>query len=193
MLRRVQKKNTIREQISNLLPCCLVAQPCPALLRLHGPQPARLLCPRSFPGKNTGVGCHSHQQGIFPIQGWNLCLLTWQADCSPLSHKGSPLSNLWMETIKGHPEEMTLLLTSLRAPQLGFLEDGGNFPGSGSFFFFLFNVHQKSQSHSPHSHGAGNSRSEQSFGIQRTWGFTFFACLWFPNVTVLGWAGGQFN
>ena len=24
----------------------------------HGLQPARLLCPWTFPGKNTGVGCH---------------------------------------------------------------------------------------------------------------------------------------
>ena len=24
----------------------------------HGPQPSRLLCPRDFPGKGTGVGCH---------------------------------------------------------------------------------------------------------------------------------------
>ena len=105
-----------REQISNFLPCCLVAQSCPTLLRPHRLQPARLLCPRSFPGKNTGVGCHSLNQGIFPIQRWNLCLLPWQADCSPLSHQGSPVSNLWMETIKAHPEEMTLLPASLRAP-----------------------------------------------------------------------------
>ena len=27
------------------------------------------------PGKNTGVGCHALLQGIFPAQGWNLCLL----------------------------------------------------------------------------------------------------------------------
>ena len=27
-------------------------------LRPHGLQPARLLCPRDSPGKNTGVGCH---------------------------------------------------------------------------------------------------------------------------------------
>ena len=27
--------------------------------RPHGPQPTRLLCPRDFPGKSTGVGCHS--------------------------------------------------------------------------------------------------------------------------------------
>ena len=26
--------------------------------RPHGLQPTRLLCPRDFPGKNTGVGCH---------------------------------------------------------------------------------------------------------------------------------------
>ena len=29
----------------------------------HGLQPARLLCPRDFPGKNTGVGCYLLLQG----------------------------------------------------------------------------------------------------------------------------------
>ena len=29
----------------------------------------------NFPGKNTGVGCHSLLQGIFWTQGWNQCLL----------------------------------------------------------------------------------------------------------------------
>ena len=28
-----------------------------------------------FPGKNTGVGCHTLLQGIFPTQGSNSCLL----------------------------------------------------------------------------------------------------------------------
>ena len=28
-----------------------------------------------FPGKSTRVGCHALPQGIFPTQGWNLCLL----------------------------------------------------------------------------------------------------------------------
>ena len=32
-------------------------------------QPARLLCPWGFPGKNTGVGCHFLHQGIFLTQG----------------------------------------------------------------------------------------------------------------------------
>ena len=44
-------------------------------LQPHGLQPARLLCPWDFPGKNTGVGCHSFLQGIFPTQGSNPGLL----------------------------------------------------------------------------------------------------------------------
>ena len=35
------------------------------------------------PGKNTGVGCHAHLQGIFLTQGSNLGLLHWQADSLP--------------------------------------------------------------------------------------------------------------
>ena len=35
----------------------------------HGLEPARLLCPWNSLGKNTGVGCHSLLQGIFPTQG----------------------------------------------------------------------------------------------------------------------------
>ena len=32
-------------------------------------QPVRLLCPWSFPGKNTGVGCHFLLQGILSTPG----------------------------------------------------------------------------------------------------------------------------
>ena len=38
-------------------------------------EPARLPCPWNFPGKNTGVGCHSLLQGIFQTQGSNPGLL----------------------------------------------------------------------------------------------------------------------
>ena len=41
------------------------------LLRPHGLQLTRLLCPWNFPGKSTGVGCHFLLQGIFPSQGSN--------------------------------------------------------------------------------------------------------------------------
>jgi len=49
-------------------------------------EPTRLLQPKDFPGKNTGVGCHFLIQGIFLTQGSNphlLCLLPWQADSLP--------------------------------------------------------------------------------------------------------------
>ena len=65
-------------------------------LRLHGLQPARHLCPRNFPGKNTGVGCYFLLQGIFLTQGSNthlLCLLHWQVNSLPLLHLGSPDSS----------------------------------------------------------------------------------------------------
>ena len=41
----------------------------------HGLQPARLLCPWGFPGKNAGVGCRFLLQGTFLTQGSNLYLL----------------------------------------------------------------------------------------------------------------------
>ena len=50
---------------------------------------------REFPGKNTGVGCHSLLHGISPTQGWNTCLwglLHWQANSLPLNHLGSLIS-----------------------------------------------------------------------------------------------------
>ena len=44
-----------------------------------------------FPGKNTGVGCHSLLQGIFPTQGLNSGLLHCRQILYHLSHQGSPL------------------------------------------------------------------------------------------------------
>ena len=55
--------------------CCLVAKSCQTLLRLHGLQPARLLCPGDSPGKNTGVGCRFFLQGNFLTHGSNSHLL----------------------------------------------------------------------------------------------------------------------
>ena len=60
-----------------------------SLSHVRGLWPSRLLHPRDFPGKHTGVGCHFLLQGIFPTQGWNPGLLhcrwilyhwgTWEA------------------------------------------------------------------------------------------------------------------
>ena len=46
-------------------------------------------CLWDFSSKNTGGGCHFLLWGIFPTQWLNLCLLHWQADALPLSHKAS--------------------------------------------------------------------------------------------------------
>ena len=50
------------------------------------------LCPLDSPGKNTGVGCHSLLQGIFPTQGSNLGLLHCGRILYQLSHQGSPIT-----------------------------------------------------------------------------------------------------
>ena len=51
------------------------SQSCPTLLRPHGLQRWRFLCPWDYPDKNTEVGCHDLLQGIFPAQGSNSRLL----------------------------------------------------------------------------------------------------------------------
>ena len=77
-------------------------------LQPHGPEPARLLCPWDFPGKNTGVGCHSLLQGIFLIQGSNLGLLHFRQIRNRLSHQGSKMAksqtiNAWRKRNRGLP------------------------------------------------------------------------------------------
>ena len=47
---------------------------------------SRLLCAWNSPGKNTGVGCHSLLQGIFPTQGSNLGFLHCRHILYHLSH-----------------------------------------------------------------------------------------------------------
>ena len=58
-------------------------------LRPHGLQPTRFLCPWNSAGKNTGVGCHSLHQGIFPSRGSNPGLLHCRQILYCLSHQGS--------------------------------------------------------------------------------------------------------
>ena len=61
----------------------------------------RLHCPWDSPGKNIGVGCHALFQGIFPIQGLNLCLLCllhWQAGSLSLGPPGKPWEILKLKT-----------------------------------------------------------------------------------------------
>ena len=53
------------ERLELIYICCSVAKSCPTLWGPHRLQPARLLYPWDFPGKNTGVGCRFLLQGIF--------------------------------------------------------------------------------------------------------------------------------
>ena len=66
----------------------------PPLLRSHGIQPSRLLCPWDFPGKNTGVVCHFIAQGNLPDPGIELVspALAGRVFILPLSHLGGKLS-----------------------------------------------------------------------------------------------------
>ena len=92
---RIQgRRETFRKPAASVC-VCMNTQPlsCVWLFVTPWMQPARLLCPWDFPGKNTRVGCHALLQGIFPTQGLNphlLGLLHWQVDSLPLSHLGSP-------------------------------------------------------------------------------------------------------
>ena len=58
--------------------------------RPYGVQPARLLCPWDFAGKNTRMACRFLLRGIFLTQGSNLHLLHQQGDSLPLLNLGSP-------------------------------------------------------------------------------------------------------
>ena len=58
-------------------------------LQPHGLQPARLLCPWSSPGKNTGVGSLSLLQWIFPTQESNRGFLHYRRILYQLSYQGS--------------------------------------------------------------------------------------------------------
>ena len=64
-------------------------------LWVHGLKPIRLFYPWNSPGKNTGVGCHSLLQGIFPTQGLNLGLPYCRQIHYYLSHQRSPLHCWW--------------------------------------------------------------------------------------------------
>ena len=73
----------------------LVTQSCLTLCNPMDPwNSTRLLCPWNPPGKNTGVGCHSVFQGIFPTQGLNLDLPHCRQILLPPEPPGKPFVHL---------------------------------------------------------------------------------------------------
>ena len=71
----VSEADRTSRQKSSRDKCVCVCSVVSSSLRPHGRQPARLLCPWDFSGKNTGLGCHFLIEGIFPTQGLNPCFL----------------------------------------------------------------------------------------------------------------------
>ena len=61
-------------------------------LRPHRLEHARLLCPTSSPGKNTGMSCYLLLQGIFPTQKSKLCVSCLTGGFFPTEPSGKPKS-----------------------------------------------------------------------------------------------------
>ena len=73
-------------------------QPCLTLCNPMGGSPPGSSVHRDSPRKNTGVGCHALLQGIFQMQGSNLCLLClrhWHGGPLPLAPPGKP-TEMWV-------------------------------------------------------------------------------------------------
>ena len=75
---------------------CLVAQLCPTLFDSMDCSPPGSSVHGDSPSKNTGVGCHSLLQGIFPTQGSNPGVLHCRHILYHLSHQGSPRILEWV-------------------------------------------------------------------------------------------------
>ena len=84
------KINT-REVMYNAMNIANTAGPVHALscMTVCGLQPARLLCPWKYSGKNTAGGCHFFLQGTFTTHRSNPGRLPWKSDSLPLSNQGS--------------------------------------------------------------------------------------------------------
>ena len=98
-------------------------------LQPHGLEPARLLCPWDFPGKNTGVDCHFLLQGTFLTLGSNLglqhcrwILYHWatRERCCTKSSQVFGENRCWGRSLQGLPHSSTscLLVRFLNAEDI---------------------------------------------------------------------------
>ena len=134
-------------------------------LRSHGLYLVRLLCPWSFPGKNTGVGCHFLLQGFFPTQGMSpqlLHLLPWQV----LYHlpRGEPGS-------MAQPEEPLRALLEVRLIFTKVMGCKWRPEGNGAFALGICRlVHPKSRSRQAEARIMVNSGPRTGTrGMLQTW------------------------
>ena len=94
MIKRDYVYKWLRVQCLHVCACLLSCSGMSNSWRLHGLQPARLLCSWDFPGNSAGVGCHFLLQGILLTQGLNLSLLHYGQILYHLRHQGSPCGAL---------------------------------------------------------------------------------------------------
>ena len=89
----VPQNHNIVNQLCPVL--CFVTQSCPTLRPMDSSLPGSSVYGDS-PGKNTGVGCHTLLQGIFPTQGSTPGLPHCRWILYHLSHLGSPRILEWV-------------------------------------------------------------------------------------------------
>ena len=66
----VENYKAVSTKVVIIYPACACSVACDSWDPMNL-QPARLLCPWNFPGKNTGVSCCFLLQGIFSTKGLN--------------------------------------------------------------------------------------------------------------------------
>ena len=90
----------------------------PNSLRPHGLQPTRLLCPWDFPGKDTGMGCHSFSRGSSWPRDWTQVSCTagrffnyWSTRAA-LDFQWVPLKSCGRWPLPGLPEDVVIFFLS---------------------------------------------------------------------------------
>ena len=125
-----------RRERSHTCDLSLVAQLCPTLCNPVDCSPRGSSVYGDSPGKNTGVGCHTLLQGIFPTLALNPGLLHCRQMLYHPSHQGSPYtwdgervidkdSSRWISTEVSHnnweqPENTRYLWMSLQKARLSY-------------------------------------------------------------------------
>ena len=97
---RVEARSGFLLKYVSMCACSVVSDS----LRPYGLQPTNLLCPWDSLGQNTGVGCHSLFQGIFPTQGPShscvSCVSCIAGRFFTTEPPGKSLSRLWFQEKK---------------------------------------------------------------------------------------------
>ena len=159
-----------RHRSRTFISCCYcwVAKSCPTLLQPHGLQPARLLCPWNFPGKNIGVGCHFLPPGDLPDLGIELVSPVLAGGFFTTEPPGKPQAVISSDIISwvhlsGPPFITWTVSWGLEAwPESDVWAKVSESPSSGGQVMFPRGGHQEGEEQSP--------RAETSWVPLMAWG-----------------------